>query len=93
MIDKIELTKRARKDLRKAPKYIAKNFQRWALLIEDIGMTETRKIKGFHDEPLKGDRAGQRSARLSRSYRAIYCELPDNTINIVSVLEVKKHEY
>jgi proteic killer suppression protein len=93
MIDQIEITKRAQKDLRKVPQYILKNFQRWALLIEDIGLVETRKIKGFHDEPLTGDRAGQRSARLSKSYRVFYCEMPDKTINIVSVLEVNRHDY
>ncbi len=54
-----------------------KNFQRWALLVEDIGLHEVRKIPGYHDEPLQGDRQGERSTRLSKAYRVIYTETPD----------------
>ncbi len=45
-----------------------------------------------HDEPLKGDRKGQRSIRLSRSYRAIYRVVKDHVVFIL-VEEVNKHEY
>jgi len=51
-----------------------------------------RKIPGYHDEPLKGDRAGQRSIRLSRAYRAIY-EIRKDVAQLVSVEEVSKHDY
>ena len=37
-----------------------------------MGLRETRKIKGYHDEPLQGDRKGQRSIRLNKAYRAFY---------------------
>lgn len=47
---------------------------------------------GFHDEPLKGTRQGQRSIRLNRSYRAIYIETMDGTVELVKVVEVTKHE-
>lgn len=93
MEDKINVSKRAQKDLKKAPKHIAKNFQRWAILVEVVGLVEVRKIKGFHDEPLTGDRSGQRSVRLSKAYRLFYVEMPDGETNIVNVLEVNKHEY
>jgi proteic killer suppression protein len=49
-------------------------------------------VAGYHDEPLKGSRAGQRSIRLSRAYRAIY-EMKKDTVEFVSVEEVSKHEY
>ena len=49
-------------------------------------------MPGYHDEPLKGRRAGQRSIRLSRAYRAIY-EIKEDTAKFVSVEEVSKHEY
>ncbi|MDH4468796.1 MAG: hypothetical protein QE271_12125 [Bacteriovoracaceae bacterium] len=52
-----------------------------------------RKIPGFHDEPLKGNRIGQRSIRLSKSYRAIYEERSKGTFNIIDVVEVNKHDY
>lgn len=60
--------------------------------MEHDGLEETRKVPGYHDEPLKGDRAGQRSIRLSRSYRAIY-EVKKDTVEFVSVEEVNKHDY
>jgi len=47
--------------------------------------------------PLQGDRTGQRSIRLSRSYRAFYVirDRPekDQTVEFVSVEEVNKHDY
>lgn len=55
-------------------------------------MHKTRMIKSYHDEPLKGDRYGQRSVRLNRKYRLIYEEIGKEII-IVSVLEVNAHEY
>ena len=93
MKDRIEISNKAWKNLRRVPKHIVKNFQRWALLVEDVGLAEVREIKGYHDEPLQGDRSGERSVRLSKAYRVIYTETPDKRINIVSVLEVNKHEY
>jgi len=61
--------------------------------VEEDGMAEVRKLKGFHDEPLKGDRKGQRSVRLNKAYRAIYRETSSDEIEIAEVLEVNKHEY
>jgi Txe/YoeB family toxin of Txe-Axe toxin-antitoxin module len=60
--------------------------------VEEFGIDEVRKIKGFHDEPLKGDRIGQRSIRLNRSYRAIYKESPGK-VEIIIILEVHNHDY
>lgn len=52
-----------------------------------------RKIPGYHDEPLRGKRDGQRSIRLSKSYRAIYEIKQDGSIEVVMVMEVNKHDY
>ncbi len=52
-----------------------------------------RKIPGFHDEPLKGKRKGERSIRLSRSYRAVYTTDAAANMEIVTVEEVTKHDY
>ncbi|STY25350.1 Plasmid maintenance system killer protein [Legionella taurinensis] len=54
---------------------------------------EVRKIPGFHDEPLKGNRVGQRSIRLSRAYRAIYELGQQGKMEIVEIVEVNKHDY
>lgn len=64
----------------------------WAFAVETYGLEEIRKVPGYHDEPLKGKRAGQRSIRLSRAYRAIYVIVRD-AIEFVSVEEVHKHDY
>jgi proteic killer suppression protein len=58
-----------------------------------MSLESVRKIKGFHDEPLKGKRLGQRSIRLNKSYRAIYVIDRDGGVEIVEVQEVNKHEY
>ena len=48
---------------------------------------------GYHDEPLRGDREGQRSIRLSRGYRAIYTVDDGGVPEVVTVEEVSKHDY
>ncbi|MGZ3788855.1 MAG: type II toxin-antitoxin system RelE family toxin [Bacteriovorax sp.] len=58
-----------------------------------IGLLETRKIADFYDEPLKGNRMGQRSIRFNRAYRAIYKADEDQKIVTVTVIEVHKHDY
>lgn len=57
------------------------------------GVSATRKSLGFHDEPLKGQRQGQRSVSLNKAYRAIYIEKHDGTLEFLEVIEVNKHEY
>lgn len=89
----IELTKKAQKDLSKVPRIIQEKLLLWIDTVERIGINQTRKIPGFHDEPLKGERKGQRSIRLNRAYRAIYVEEQQNKIHIVSIIEVNKHDY
>lgn len=86
-------SKKVEKQLSKIPHHIADKFRAWTLAIEENGMPYVRTLKGFHDEPLKGDRHGQRSVRLNQAYRAIYVEYPNGEIKIVEVIEVNKHEY
>jgi proteic killer suppression protein len=58
-----------------------------------MGLPAVRKISGFHDEPLKGKRKGQRSIRLNKAWRAIYRVAKPGIINLVLVEEISKHEY
>ena len=90
---RVVLTVSARKDLKKLPIHIFRKFEFWVKQITIDGIQKVRKIPGLHDEPLKGDRQGQRSVRLSRAYRAIYRILRDNEIELVQVEEINKHEY
>lgn len=52
------------KQLRKLPGQIKAAIAIWIESVEEDGLQEVRKLKGYHDEPLKGDRKGQRSVRL-----------------------------
>lgn len=91
-MDKVDLTS-VEKSIKKLPDHIVIKLLSWAKRIEVYGLEEVRKIAGFHDEPLKGDRAGQRSIRLNKAYRAIYTLDRTGTIRLIKVIEVNKHEY
>lgn len=90
---RVELEKFAQKQFRKLPRHIQKALRTWTLLIEEFGIGSMRRIPGYHDEPLKGERRGQRSSRLSQGYRVIYVENEVGEIVVVSVQEVNKHDY
>ncbi len=51
---------------------IVRKLHAWVDDVAHLGLREARKISGYHDEPLKGKRLGQRSVRLSKGYRLIY---------------------
>ncbi len=92
MINTVVLAPRALKQLAKVPKHVAEKLLEWVDAVESLGLQEVRKIPGYHDEPLRGRRQGQRSIRLSRAYRAIY-RMEKNAVEFVSVEEVHKHDY
>jgi proteic killer suppression protein len=89
----VRLARSALKDLKKVPVHIASKLQAWIDDVGHHGLSEIRKIPGYHDEPLKGKRMGQRSIRLSRAYRAIYIVGKDGSIEFIEMMEVNKHEY
>lgn len=89
----VVLTDNARKDLKKIPIHIFRKFEFWVKQVTIEGILQVRKIPGFHDEPLKGERKGQRSIRLSRTYRAVYRIVDDQKVELVQVEEIHKHEY
>lgn len=80
----------ATRALRRVPRHIREKLELWVESVEAQGIAAVRRTPGFHDEPLRGARAGQRSIRLSRAYRAIYTT-PEPTL--VRVEEVSKHGY
>jgi proteic killer suppression protein len=89
---KVSLRAQAQKGLQKAPKHIQEKFFVWVDMVERLGIEKVRRIPGFHDEPLKGKRAGQRSIRLNKQWRAIYVWL-DDKIHLIEILEVTPHDY
>jgi toxin HigB-1 len=92
VIRKVVLSTRTRKQLRAVLNHVALKLAAWVEAVETTGLESVRKVPGYHDEPLKGDRHGQRSVRLSLAYRAIYMICNDH-MEFVSVEEVSKHDY
>jgi len=93
MTRRVELSRRVRRQLKKVPRHIVENLAAWVDDVENRGLEEARKISGYHDEPSHGKRLGERSIRLSRSYRAIYLVRKDSNSEFVSVEEISKHVY
>lgn len=89
----VKISRKVLKSLKKLPAHIAIKLEIWAEDVGHHGLAEVRKIQGYHDEPLKGDRIGQRSIRLNHAYRAIYIIEKSKFIRFVEIIEVNKHEY
>jgi addiction module RelE/StbE family toxin len=92
MIVEIRLTKKAVKDLEIVPNQIQNKFKFWVQHVKSFGLLETRKIKGYHDEPLYERWEGCRSVRLNDKYRAIY-QLINNNIKLIQIERITPHEY
>ena len=93
MMQTVYISRGALKDLKKIPRHILIKFDLWVEIIETDGYEAMKKIKGFNDHALVGDRKGQRSIYLSRSWRVIY-QLNEMTgLLCVEVLEVHNHDY
>jgi len=84
---------KALKNLKKAPGYIQEKFRSWLVAVDKAGLAETRKRPGWHDEPLKGRRKGQRSIRLNKQWRAIYALDKNGKVELIEILEVTPHDY
>ena len=93
LLNSVVLTRKAKKQIKTVPPYIVLKLFDWSRQVENYGLESVRKVKGFHDEPLKGDWKGFRSIRLSKSYRAIYKVKSERKIEFVGVEEVNKHAY
>jgi proteic killer suppression protein len=94
MIKRVQLAKAAQKALRRLPEHVVIKLQGWVHGVETLGLEAMRVIPGYHDEPLRGERSGQRSIRLSREYRAFYTvEKGEARVEYVLVMDVNKHKY
>ncbi len=90
---KVVWEKPVSKQLGQLPTHVEKKFFAWVAAVELLGLREVRKRSGYHDEPLSGERSGQRSLRLNRAYRVLYCERFETIVKIIEVIEVNKHAY
>ncbi len=73
------------------PLDVLKRYEKWKDIVRLSGPAGLRRIKGFHDEALKGDWHGHRSSRLNLQWRVIYCVEGDRLL--VKVMEVTAHDY
>ena len=80
------------KQLGRVPRAIGRTLQKWVDDVSFFGLEEVRKRPGFHDEPLKGKRQGQRSIRLNRQWRAIYV-IAGGHAQFVRIEELTPHDY
>lgn len=87
------INNKTQKQITKLPKFIQSKLRLWIFDVENNGLYEVQKISGYHDEPLRGDRKGQRSIRLNKAYRAIYVIKNDGVIEFIQIIEVNKHDY
>lgn len=87
----VSRSKAFEKQLARVPDFIRKKVIFWVFLVETNGLAEVMKSPGFHDEPLKGERKGQRSVRMNQAYRLIYHVIQDRVH--IELLEVHKHDY
>lgn len=83
--------KSATKQIQSAPTEVVVRYEAWKRIVELEGPTGLRKIKGFHDESLKGEWDGFRSSRLGIKWRVIYSI--DAGVLEVYVFEVNAHKY
>ena len=91
-MDIVDISK-IKKALDRLPSHIVEKFNQWVEDIECDGWLKVKNIYKYRDHYLKGKRKGQRSARLSRSYRIIYKATRDGVIHIIKVEKVTKHDY
>ncbi len=89
----VKLANKVRKSRKQLPAHICLKLAAWIDAVANQGLSQVRKIPGYHDEPLKGKRFGQRSIRLSKAYRAIYVIDAEGEVEFVEIIEVNKHDY
>jgi proteic killer suppression protein len=93
VITEVKISRGALKELRRAPQYIQEKFRAWLVAVHNVGLMRVRVRPGWHDEPLQGNRKGQRSIRLNRQWRAIYVISKNGEIEFVEIIEVLPHDY
>ena len=77
--------------VRKMPKQVLKRYEKWKDIVHLSGPVGLRLIRGFNDEPLRGEWKGHRSSRLGEQYRVIY-KIESNRL-LVMVIDLTAHDY
>lgn len=83
--------RRLSRQLKGAPQEVLKRYEKWKDIVRLSGPAGLRKVKGFHDEALRGEWKGHRSSRLGLQYRVIYKILKDQVL--IQVVNLSPHDY
>lgn len=83
--------RRIDRQLHRLPLNILERYEIWKEINAASGPEGLRRIRGFNDEPLRGDWQGHRSSRLNQQYRVIY-RIGRDEIR-VEVVSVNPHDY
>lgn len=83
--------RRLSRQLKGAPHEVLKRYEKWKDIVKLSGPAGLRRIKGFHDEALRGEWIGHRSSRLGLQYRVIYKSLKDRVL--IQVVNLSPHDY
>ena len=70
---------------------VLKRYEKWKDIVSISGPESLGLIRGFRDEPLRGQWKGFRSSRLSIKYRVIY-KIEALEV-LVKVIDVTPHDY
>ncbi len=87
------LSEKLKLSLKKLQPHILIKLFEWIEAVSHEGLLHVRKRRGWHDEPLKGNRKGQRSIRLNKKWRAIYLLKDNGQIEFIEIIEVTPHDY
>jgi len=83
--------RRVSKQLDSLPKDVLKRYEKWKDIVTISGPQGLRKIKGLHDESLRGEWKEHRSSRLNQQYRVIY--RIEKVKVLIQVVNVTPHDY
>ena len=79
------------RQIKVAPSEVLKRYEKWKDIIALSGSNGIRRIKGFHDEALRGEWNKHRSSRLGLQYRVIYQVVKDRVL--IQVVNLTPHDY
>ena len=77
--------------VRKMPQQILQRYEKWKDIVQLSGPAGLRLIRGFSDEPLRGEWKGHRSSRLGDQHRVIY--KVESKRLLVMVIDLTAHDY
>jgi addiction module RelE/StbE family toxin len=83
--------RRVAKQLDRLPLETLKRYEKWKDIAMISGTLGLRAIRGFRDEPLRGEWHGHRSSRLGEQYRVIYKAIPVESV--FRVISITPHDY